>query len=180
MAKVFLSTGSNEGNRLSSLVEAAKLIEIQIGRIIDISPVVESEPMGFVAETNFYNQVLLIETDFTPQQLINSLLTIELKLGRVRLGKGYSSRMIDIDILFYDEIQVSDNNLVIPHPRLHERNFVLQPLMAVAPDFIHPVLKKPISELNSLLDEGIGSKTVATKKEFLECMKIHTTLNTDR
>ena len=179
MAKVFLSTGSNEGNRLSSLVNVAKFIEKQIGRIIDLSPVVESEPMGFIAETNFYNQVLLIETDLTPQQLIEALLVIELKLGRVRSGNGYSSRMIDIDILFYDENQVSDSNLVIPHPRLHERNFVLQPLLAIAPDFIHPVLKKSISELYSLLDQGCQNKNVTTKNEFLECMNTDTKLNTD-
>ena len=171
MAKVYFSTGSNEGDRLKSLIEAAKLIEKQIGRIIDFSPVVESEPMGFVAETNFYNQVLLVETDFSPQQIIKALLEIEIKLGRVRSGQSYSSRIIDIDILFYDEIQVSDHNLVIPHPRLHERNFVLQPLMAIAPGYIHPILKKPISELISLLVDGSMNTTVMEKNEFKECMK---------
>jgi 2-amino-4-hydroxy-6-hydroxymethyldihydropteridine diphosphokinase len=115
--------------------------------------------------------VLLVETDFSPQQIIKALLEIEIKLGRVRAGQSYSSRIIDIDILFYDEIQVSDHNLVIPHPRLHERNFVLQPLMSIAPGFIHPLLKKPISELISLLADGSMNTTVMEKNEFKECMK---------
>jgi len=170
MAKVYLSTGSNEGDRLNSLVDAAKLIEKQIGTIINLSPVVESEPMGFEAETNFYNQVLLVETNLSPQQIIKALLEIELKLGRVRSGHYYSSRIIDIDILFYDEIQVADDNLVIPHPRLHERNFVLQPLMAIAPGYIHPLLKKSISELHSLLADVNDVTTVIAKNEFIECM----------
>ncbi len=170
MAKVYLSTGSNEGDRLNSLVDAAKLIEKQIGTIINLSPVVESEPMGFEAETNFYNQVLLVETNLSPQQIIKALLEIELKLGRVRSGHYYSSRIIDIDILFYDEIQVADDNLVIPHPRLHERNFVLKPLMAIAPGYIHPVLKKTISELHSLLADVSGITAVVEKNEFRECM----------
>lgn len=173
MAKVYLSTGSNQGDRLNSLVEAAKQIEKQIGTIIDLSAVVESEPMGFEAETNFYNQVLLVDTMLTPQQVIITLLDIELKLGRVRAGQTYTSRSIDIDILFYDEIMIADDNLVIPHPRLHERNFVLQPLMAISPDFIHPVLKKPISELNSFSVDASVNTTVVAKNEFRECMIHH-------
>lgn len=177
MAKVYFSTGSNQGDRLNSLVEAAKLIEKQIGAITDLSPVVESEPMGFEAETNFYNMVLLVETDLSPQQIIKTLLGIELKLGRVRSGESYSSRIIDIDILFYDEIQVADDNLVIPHPRLHERNFVLKPLLTIAPGFIHPVLKKTISELSRLSADSSGITTVVAKIEFKECMNTITALN---
>lgn len=177
MAKVYFSTGSNQGDRLNSLVEAAKLIEKQIGTIIDLSPVVESEPMGFEAETNFYNQVLLVETKLSPQQIIKTLLEIELKLGRVRSGQSYSSRIIDIDILFYDDIHIEDDNLVIPHPRLHERNFVLQPLMTIAPGYFHPVLKKTISELNRLSLDASVNTTVVAKNEFRECMNTITALN---
>ena len=173
MAKVYFSTGSNQGDRLNSLVEAAKLIEKQIGTIIDLSPVVESEPMGFEAETNFYNQVLLVETNCSPQQIIKALLEIELKLGRVRSGQSYSSRIIDIDILFYDDIHIEDDNLVIPHPRLAERNFVLQPLMTIAPGYFHPVLKKTISELNRLSLDASVNNTVVAKNEFRECMIHH-------
>jgi 2-amino-4-hydroxy-6-hydroxymethyldihydropteridine diphosphokinase len=177
MAKVYFSTGSNEGDRLNSLVEAAKLIENHIGTISDLSPVVESEPMGFEAETNFYNQVLLVETKLSPQQIIKTLLEIELKLGRVRSCKSYSSRSIDIDILFYDEIQVADDNLIIPHPRLHERNFVLQPLMAIAPGLIHPVLKKTVSELSSQSADSSVITAVVAKNEFKEYMNTITALN---
>lgn len=177
MAKVYFSTGSNQGNRLDSLVKAAKLIEQQIGAIMDLSPVVESEPMGFEAETNFYNMVLHVETKLSPQQIIKTLLEIELKLGRVRSGQSYSSRSIDIDILFYEEIQVADDNLIIPHPRLHERNFVLQPLMTIAPGFIHPVLEKTISELSSLSPDAGVITTVVAKNKFKECMNTITALN---
>lgn len=170
MAKVYFSTGSNEGDRLNSLVEAAKLIEKQIGTIIDLSPVVESEPMGFVAETNFYNQVLLVETNLMPQQIIKIVLEIEAGMGRVRSGKSYISRIIDIDILFYDDILFSDGDLVIPHRRLHERNFVMQPLMTIAPLYIHPLLKISITELLRISVDKSLVFTVVEKNDFMQCM----------
>jgi 2-amino-4-hydroxy-6-hydroxymethyldihydropteridine diphosphokinase len=166
MAKVYLSTGSNQGNRLNSLVQAAKLIDSLIGKIIKFSPVVESEPWGFEAETTFYNQVLMVETLQTPQQVLNRILEIEIKLGRKRIGKEYSSRIIDIDILFYDEKQLNENNLVIPHALLHKRKFVLDPLKYIAPDLVHPVFQTTISELLSQMKDTSRISVAVEKEEF--------------
>ena len=166
MAKVYFSTGSNQGDRLNSLVQAAKLIDSLIGKVIQFSPVVESEPWGFEAETTFYNQVLMVETQLTPQQVLNQVLEIETTLGRKRSGKEYSSRKIDIDILFYNEKQVEENNLVIPHPLLHKRNFVLQPLAEIAPDLVHPVFQTTISELLSQLKDSSRISVAVEKEEF--------------
>jgi len=166
MAKVYFSTGSNQGDRLNSLVQAAKLIDSLIGKVIQFSPVVESEPWGFEAETTFYNQVLVVETQQTPQQVLKQVLEIETKLGRKRSGKEYSSRIIDIDILFYNEKQVEENNLVIPHPLLHKRNFVLQPLAEIAPDLVHPVFQTTISELLSQLKDSSRISVAVEKEEF--------------
>ncbi len=166
MAKVYFSSGSNQGDRLNSLVQAARLIDKQVGKIIEYSPVVESEPWGFNAETSFYNQALMVETEYSPQQVLNKVLKIEQELGRIRSGKEYSSRIIDVDILFYDEKQLAEHNLVIPHPFLHERKFVLEPLAAIAPGLIHPVLQKTISELLQQLKDPSPITTVIGKEEF--------------
>jgi 2-amino-4-hydroxy-6-hydroxymethyldihydropteridine diphosphokinase len=164
MATVYFSTGSNEGDRLSLLVQAAKLIDSKIGNIIDYSPVVESEPWGFDADITFYNQVLAVETEFTPHQVLNQLLEIENTLGRKRSGKEYVSRLIDIDILFYDNIQIDEDNLVIPHPLLQKRKFVLKPLAFIAPDLIHPILQVPTSDLLDMLNDT-SQVTIAVEKE---------------
>jgi len=166
MAKVYFSTGSNQGDRLNLLVQAAKLIDNLIGKIIDYSPVIESEPWGFDAETAFYNQVLVVETELTPLQVLKLLLEIENTLGRKRSGKEYTSRLIDIDILFYDEIQMNNDSLVIPHPLLHKRKFVLEPLASVAPDLIHPVLISSISELLQSLNDTCQVSVALEKENF--------------
>ena len=166
MAQVYFSTGSNQGDRLNSLVQAAKLIDSLIGKVTQYSPVVESEPWGFEAETTFYNQVLMVETQQTPQQILIQILEIETRLGRKRSGKEYSSRVIDIDILFYDEKEVNEPNLVIPHPHLHKRKFVLEPLADIAPDFVHPVFQTTISELLSQILDASPISVVTEKEEF--------------
>ena len=166
MAKVYFSTGSNQGDRINLLVQAAKLIDSLIGKIIDYSPVVESEPWGFKAETAFYNQVLVVETDLTARQVLEQALEIEKTLGRKRSGTEYASRLIDIDILFYDEIQIHENDLKIPHPLLHKRKFVLEPLATVAPVFIHPVLLTTISELLYLLNDSSELPVAVEKVNF--------------
>lgn len=167
MTRIYLSTGSNQGDRLDSLVKAAQLIDKLVGKVVDYSTVVETEPWGFEAETNFYNQVLMVDTDLSPKDVLIRLLNIEKDLGRIREGTTlYSSRTIDIDILFYGQVQVNDNNLVIPHPRLHLRKFVLQPLVTIAPDFIHPLLHSSVTELLSRLDDNTEVKAVILKDQF--------------
>jgi len=166
MAKVYFSTGSNQGNRLNSLVQAAKLIDSVVGKVVDYSPVVESEPWGFDAETAFFNQVLVVETELAPRQVLKKILEIENTLGRKRSGTEYSSRLIDIDILFYDEIQMNEDSLVIPHPLLHKRKFVLEPLAAVAPHLIHPVLLSSIAELLQSLNDTSHVSVAVEKMNF--------------
>ena len=166
MAKVYFSTGSNQGDRLGALVEAAKLIDNLIGKILALSPVVESEPWGFKAEMNFYNQVLLVETDLAPKQIILKILEIEKKMGRKRTGVLYGSRIIDIDILLYENISVKEDDLVIPHPRLHLRRFVLQPLAFLSPGLIHPLLNKTISELLNISEDTSQVRNIVGQDEF--------------
>lgn len=166
MAKVYFSTGSNQGDRLNSLVQAAELIENKIGLILDYSPVVESEPWGFEADTTFYNQVLEVETELNPQQLLNLILEIESTLGRKRSGNQYSSRTIDIDILFYDDQQICEDNLIIPHPLLHKRKFVLQPLCSFKPNLIHPVFKTSITHLLDQMNKSNHITHICSKDDF--------------
>lgn len=172
MAEVYFSLGSNENDRLNALVKATRQIDILIGKVKINSSVIESEPWGFKAETSFYNMVLLVETQFTPHQVLNKVLEIEKSMGRVRHGKEYSSRIIDIDILFFDKQQINDDNLVIPHPLLHERLFVLQPLAEIAPEFIHPVLLTSVAKLLLLLKESGTIPTVVSQKEFATLLNI--------
>jgi 2-amino-4-hydroxy-6-hydroxymethyldihydropteridine diphosphokinase len=166
MAEVYFSLGSNEGDRLNSLVKATKLIDSLIGKIKQFSSVVESEPWGFKTETSFYNMVLWVETDLEPQQILSKVLDIEASLGRIRHGKVYTNRIIDIDILFYNSEMIHSDNLVIPHPLLHLRKFVLQPLAQIAPGLSHPVLHASISELLLQLNETEEISIIADREEF--------------
>jgi 2-amino-4-hydroxy-6-hydroxymethyldihydropteridine diphosphokinase len=148
MIKVFLSLGTNLGSKLANLSTAITEIDENIGHINQQSGIYETEAWGFNCEDSFLNQVVRVETSLEPLQLINHCLGIEKKMGRVRnKGGNYESRVIDIDILFYGEKIVSEENLQIPHPLLHKRRFILEPLNEIAPDLIHPLLGKPISKL---------------------------------
>lgn len=154
MIKVFLSLGSDLGNKRENLNKAISEIELSIGEINTISGIYETEAWGFESKSNFLNQVILIETEIDPFHLIHSCLDIERKMGRERKQTGYyESRVIDIDILFYGESIVDDDNLTIPHQHLHKRRFILEPLNEIAPDFIHPLLGKSISELLAACDD---------------------------
>lgn len=172
MAEVYFSIGSNQGDRLYSLVKATKLIDNLIGKVMQCSSVIESEPWGFNAETTFYNMVLLVDTKFTPHQILTIILGIEASLGRIRHGKAYTNRNIDIDILFYNEERINDDNLVIPHPLMHKRKFVLQPLAEIAPDLIHPVFHASISELLLQLNEPSPLFVTVGQEEFSRLLKL--------
>jgi 2-amino-4-hydroxy-6-hydroxymethyldihydropteridine diphosphokinase len=147
MTIVFLGIGTNLGNRESNLEEAVARIEEYIGPVLDSSSIYETEPWGFQAKDEFLNMVVKVETDLTPSGILGRILMIESLLGRVRGQKQYSSRLIDIDMLFYEDMIVDEESLKIPHPLLHERKFVLVPLCEIAPELVHPVLKKSFAEL---------------------------------
>lgn len=151
MNTVFVSLGSNLGDSIQLLKDAQALIEKQAGKVKSASSMYESEPWGFTSPNNFINQVLLFETSIIPSELLGILQRIELGQGRVKFDRqGYDSRTMDIDILFYNNLIIDNPGLTIPHPRLHLRRFALLPMVEIAPDFVHPVFNKTVSQL---LDE---------------------------
>lgn len=171
MSRVYLSTGSNRGDRLKALLSAYKLIELRFGQVVDHSDVVETEPWGFESETDFLNQILVIETSIPPLRLLKIILETERKLGRIRGGKGYDSRIIDIDILLYDDEVVAADQLSIPHPLMHLRRFILEPLAGIAPDVVHPVFQKPINRLLAEVDDHSPVSIIVERNEFCKLLK---------
>ena len=138
--KVYLGIGTNLGNRENNLNEALALVNEHIGPVRRSSAVYETEPWGFRSENYFLNMVVEIETKLRPSGLLGRILMAEAHMGRLRNEKEYSSRLIDIDILLYGNRVFEQKSLVIPHPRLHKRKFVLVPLCDLVPDLVHPVL----------------------------------------
>jgi 2-amino-4-hydroxy-6-hydroxymethyldihydropteridine diphosphokinase len=169
MHNCFLLLGSNEGNRLEILNRALQAIRHKTGKILLTSSVYESEPWGFDADRYFLNLVIQISTELTAGAVLRKIQETEHTLGRVRNSKGYASRKIDIDILFYDDDIVEEPELQIPHPRLHERMFTLILLNEICPDKIHPVFGKTISELLAeCTDNLVVKKYKSIAKAFAE------------
>ncbi|MCE5175364.1 MAG: 2-amino-4-hydroxy-6-hydroxymethyldihydropteridine diphosphokinase [Bacteroidales bacterium] len=148
MAIVYLGLGSNLGQKEHHLELAISEIEKQIGHIVARSAFYESAPWGFESSSYFLNACVAVETTLNPQECLLAITDIEKRLGRSKkLTKGYADRVIDVDILFYDQMILQEEGLTIPHPLLHQRLFVLNPLSEIAPDFIHPLFKKTIKNL---------------------------------
>jgi 2-amino-4-hydroxy-6-hydroxymethyldihydropteridine diphosphokinase len=147
MNKVFLGIGTNLNKRESNINEAVARIEEYIGKIVASSSVYETEPWGFQSENEFLNMVVKLETNLSPSGLLGRILMIESLLGRVRSDTHYVSRIIDLDILFYDNIIINEISLKIPHPLMQERMFVLVPLCEIEPDYVHPVFNQTIASL---------------------------------
>lgn len=149
MHKAFLGIGSNLGYRQFNLINCCAEIQKKVGTIVKSSPVYESSAWGYQSSNRFLNQVIEINTKLNPQKLLKTILEIEKIIGRERKQKtlNYIDRPIDIDLLFYDNEIFNTANLSCPHPLLHKRKFVLQPLNDLAPDFLHPLLNKTVREL---------------------------------
>ena len=147
MNTVYIELGGNMGDRLQ-LIDSAKasLLNLQC-EIIKQSSIYETPPWGFSADLNFYNQIVVVDTELTSDKLLLELQKIEALLGRVRGEERYESRTMDIDILFFNSDVIDEKDLTIPHPRLHLRKFVLIPMNEIAPNFIHPALNLPIAKL---------------------------------
>lgn len=155
-----LSLGSNIGDKLNNLQDAIFAIHNSAGEVIRISPVYQSSSWGFESP-DFFNLCISIETSFSPEDLLDLLLKIEINLGRIRLQEeGYQDRKIDIDILYYEKETLFKDNLIIPHPEIPFRRFVLKPLADIAPQFYHPVLNKDNRNLlQECKDKGTIEKT---------------------
>jgi 2-amino-4-hydroxy-6-hydroxymethyldihydropteridine diphosphokinase len=147
MNVAFLSLGGNLGDRRENLDRALLEIEGRCGRIVKRSSLYETEPWGSTSKQKFLNICVKIKTALSARELLERVLLIEEKLGRNRTTDQNSDRTMDVDLLFYNKIERSVKNLQVPHPRLHERKFVLVPLNEIAADFVHPGLNKKISRL---------------------------------
>jgi 2-amino-4-hydroxy-6-hydroxymethyldihydropteridine diphosphokinase len=149
MNVAYLLTGGNIGDRLYFLYRAKEVIEKECGIIQKMSAIYETEAWGLEDQNSFYNQALLLQTHLNAEDLLHRLLQIEATLGRKREYK-YGPRVIDIDIIFFNDEVIRSKELTIPHPQMQNRRFVLLPLNEIAPHKVHPEFKKTISEL---LDE---------------------------
>ena len=149
---VFLSLGTNIGNRAANLKQAISLLPPQMD-VRKRSPVYETPPWGFAEQGAFLNQVLKVTTYLEPAPLLKHIKRLEVAMGRKATFR-YGPRLIDIDILFYDDLVLETPSLTIPHPHIQERGFVLLPLMDIAPDLVHPAKKRSICEMVAFCDMG--------------------------
>jgi 2-amino-4-hydroxy-6-hydroxymethyldihydropteridine diphosphokinase len=147
MNSAYLILGSNIGNSIEIIAKANDLIASNVGEITKKSGIYESAAWGNENQPNFLNQALCVSTRFSATALLQTLLAIEEKLGRVRDGSKWMARTIDIDILFYNNDIVETTELKIPHPYIHERRFVLMPMQEIAGELVHPQYKKSIADL---------------------------------
>lgn len=171
--QVILSLGSNQGSRLKNIELCLALIHQEIGTIIKVSNLYETPSWGFESEA-FYNCALLLHTSKTPEQILELALTVEKKLGRIRSEKaGYQSRIIDIDLIAFDSEIINVEHLKIPHPLMQDRKFVLLPFQDLNLDWVHPVLKKTISELIQITPDDSACKMVQELANPLNAIRLN-------
>ena len=145
--KIGLGLGSNLGNRAENIQMAVELLKSQAIFPIKQSSFYETAPIGFDSNYLFINAVLLCETNLSAHEVLFTILNIEQQMGRTRSADGYIDRIIDIDFLFSETTVINDPTLVLPHPKLHERIFVLEPLAEIYPEWEHPLLRLKALEL---------------------------------
>ncbi|MEZ0129139.1 2-amino-4-hydroxy-6-hydroxymethyldihydropteridine diphosphokinase, partial [Flavobacterium sp. LBUM151] len=144
---VVLSIGSNQGNRLANIESCIALIHQEVGTVIQVSKLYETPAWGFESDA-FYNCALLLHSTLSAQKILNLVLKVEKQLGRIRSNQeGYQSRIIDIDLIVFDNEIIESEKLTVPHPLMQNRNFVLLPMQDLKLDWKHPILHKTISEL---------------------------------
>lgn len=145
--RVVLCIGGNLGDRMANLGETADFVLFNIGDIVQSSGIYESPGWGMENVPDFLNQVLVVETELDPAGLLAEIAELEEFYGRQRIKGKYASREMDVDILFFNDEIIHEENIDIPHPRMHERMFVLKPLSEILPEYIHPELKKTVEQL---------------------------------
>ena len=152
MAIAYLGLGTNVGNKRRNMITAAALLAERVGDVLALSGFYETEPWGFESENFFLNAAVKLKTSFPPLELLQITQQIEKELGRAEKSNGvYHDRIIDIDILLYDDEVLQIPGLTLPHPLMHERKFVMDPLSEIAPFVVHPVLKERIIDLKERL-----------------------------
>ena len=146
---VYLGLGTNLGNKEQNLRMSVQKIEERIGKIVSLSAFYVTAPWGFASDNSFLNAVVCVETPFRPLEVLKETQAIERELGRTSKSMGgvYSDRLIDIDLLLYGDTIMDEEGLILPHPLMVERRFVMEPLAEIAPDVMHPVLHKTMKEL---------------------------------
>lgn len=157
MKGIYLLLGSNLGDRKEILKMARRHIGLSIGNIIQSSSIYATKAWGVEEQPDFLNQVVEVESEHTPEEILLQVNSIEEKLGRVRKIK-WQSRIIDIDILYYGSLILNTQDLVIPHAENQNRNFVLAPMVEIAPDFVHPVFLRTQQQLLNTCTDGLEVK----------------------
>lgn len=149
MAEVYLGLGTNLGDKEANLDMAMEEIRKRVGEILSLSAYYITEPWGFDSKNAFLNAICKVSTSLSPLDVLFTTQSIEKDLGRMKksVNGQYSDRPIDIDILLYDDIVLDSPNLTIPHPLMHKRTFVMEPLSEIAPELVHPVLHKSMKEI---------------------------------
>ncbi|MCX6240060.1 MAG: 2-amino-4-hydroxy-6-hydroxymethyldihydropteridine diphosphokinase [Bacteroidia bacterium] len=159
MNEVYILLGGNLGDKSKIFEETRKLIGERVGLVIKQSSVYVTEPWGFESEI-FWNQVIIAETALSPHEILYQTQAIEITLGRVRKSAHYEARTIDIDLLFYNDLELNSSDLILPHPKIGERKFVLIPLNEIAPDKRHPVTGLRVQEILKLCTDQLNVERI--------------------
>ncbi|TWV08272.1 2-amino-4-hydroxy-6-hydroxymethyldihydropteridine diphosphokinase [Bacteroidaceae bacterium HV4-6-C5C] len=149
MADIYFSLGTNLGDKEQNLCQAINHIQKQIGKVISQSAFYSTPPWGFTSNNTFLNAAILVNSSFSPFEILENLKRIEYKMGRIHKSENgvYSDRVIDIDLLLYNDLILDTPTLKLPHPLLHQRKFVMEPLVEIAPEIIHPILKRTMKDI---------------------------------
>lgn len=150
---LYLGLGSNLGDKRNNLLQAVALISERVGRVVCLSRFYETEPWGYASNNTYLNAALGVETSLSPLEILSITQAIERELGRQKksMNREYLDRSIDIDLLLMDDLTIESKALILPHPLMHERVFVMEPLVEIAPTVVHPLLQKTICELYNRL-----------------------------